>query len=183
MLTLYRLATGTRFTTDQWSAAGGWVGGIGTLAAVIVALWQSAQAKKQLREQLDAQLRSEQLDALASVWTAINSICPALEELDDAHASAVDSNQKTGAVRRYRWDIAHLAGDKMSSTLRDVDLAFEPSLRRIIGPHVQKKTTLMYQDFLALHGRIQTIVRTIKQDRRIASLATAKELTNGLEGQ
>lgn len=73
--------TGTRFSVDQWAAAGGWVGGLGAFAAVFVALWQikrarddAAEAKIEADERLTRELEAAQQRTV--------------KEIEQAHARA-----------------------------------------------------------------------------------------------
>ncbi|MGW4339030.1 hypothetical protein ACWEK5_40455 [Rhodococcus koreensis] len=82
---IFVFATGTRFSTDQWSAAGGWVGGLATFAAVVVALWQTKLARDDAagaKNEADERLRKE------------------LENADERHTAELDYYKAEASQRR-----------------------------------------------------------------------------------
>lgn len=94
---LYAIATGKRFTADQWSAAGGWVSGLGTLAAVVVALWQIKRARDDAADaktEADARLTRE-LEAAEQ---------RTLDEIEKVNASA--KAEIDAAEERHRAQLA-----------------------------------------------------------------------------
>lgn len=74
---VFALATGTRYTTDQWSAAGGWISGIGAAAAVIIAVLQTRHALKQAEQ--------ARIDADAASAEANNRLMQELTEAERRH--------------------------------------------------------------------------------------------------
>ncbi|WP_188543688.1 hypothetical protein [Rhodococcoides trifolii] len=66
------------YTSSQLAAAGGWVGGIGSLLAVSVALTAShfarRDAERHVKTQLLAEHRTQQIDALLMMWQTVSDL-------------------------------------------------------------------------------------------------------------
>ena len=89
--------------SDQWGAAGGWVGGIATFLAVVVALWQTNLARKHsddarddarelLATELDAQRRDVQANAVMQIMTNLTDFLVQTGEVVDALERAAGAN-------------------------------------------------------------------------------------------
>ncbi|OZE39181.1 hypothetical protein CH278_02630 [Rhodococcus sp. 05-2254-5] len=67
------------YSSSQLAAAGGWIGGIGSLLAVSVALAASyftrRDAERHLETQLLAEHRTQQIDALLTMWQSVSDLC------------------------------------------------------------------------------------------------------------
>lgn len=94
---LVKFATGTTFTTDQWSAAGGWVGGIAAIAAVVVALMQSARAAREAdtaKRERDEQVEAERVRSDAKLAEERQRFAADAYEARTRHREQLDAAER-----------------------------------------------------------------------------------------
>jgi hypothetical protein len=141
--------TGTRFSVDQWAAAGGWVGGLGAFAAVFVALWQikrarddAAEAKIEADERLTRELEAAQQRTV--------------KEIEQAHARA--AAQMAAAEVRHTEQL--MKSDELLANELDAQRRAEQI--RCIPPIWEEIANLAFpfQSFLELLQDVPSMPRT-----------------------
>ncbi|MDI9934718.1 hypothetical protein QM806_04515 [Rhodococcus sp. IEGM 1351] len=146
---LYAFATGTRFTVDQWSAAGGWVGGLGAFAAVAVALWQIKRARDDAEES-----KTEADERLTRELEAADQRL--VKELERVHA--VSAEQMAAAEARHTAQL--MKSDELLANELDAQRRAEQI--RCIPPIWQQIADLAFpfQDFQYLLTDLPSMPRT-----------------------
>lgn len=186
------------YTANQWAAAGGWVSGIGALAAVAVAIYQShvamksaeqarTDAKDLLATELDEQRRMRQIEVILPIWPAVADIRQwYYDEYRQAvtnHHAAITSGDSTRFSEGLRA-VDRLDGEWKELQTR-LDLLFEPALLLTIQPNVAAHLESVYSDFFTLGDEIRATLHGVRQwtppetkttDALIKKLAVSRQI-------
>ncbi|MGF0248591.1 hypothetical protein ACQR36_29850 [Rhodococcus erythropolis] len=106
--------------SGEWAAAGAWLGGTMTFFAVSVAVWQTNNANRQARAaehraqaemvnterkhsaDIEAQRRTEQIQIVANIWTAVGEVHRHVHNVDEAFYDILKGRGTTeGRDRAY----------------------------------------------------------------------------------
>lgn len=164
---IFVFITGTRFSVDQWSAAGGWVGGFGALAAVVVALWQIKSARD---DAADAKVEAD--ERLTRELEAADQRL--VKELERVHAVSVE--QMVAAEARHTAQL--MKSDELLANELDAQRRAEQI--RCIPPIWEEIANLAFpfQSFLELLQDVPSMPRT--NDAAAEFMAKAEIWIRGL---
>ena len=112
------------YSPAQLAAAGGWVSGLGSVAAVSVALYQSGRTRKQMIIQLKASSRSEQVNVLTDMWASIVELLIEIRNLSD-EMDAYDAGAITERELRESWPSFNDANTRAQVTMTKAILIVE----------------------------------------------------------
>ncbi|MGW0328681.1 hypothetical protein [Nocardia sp. NPDC003183] len=188
-----------RWGASQWGDLGTWIAGIGTTAAVIVALWQTKLARDtataataaaqaeiervnerlarelraaddRLARELDASRRLEQLRTLPPIWDQIGDLAfPFLAYLDAVGEAHLLVTQQD--VDRFMEVM-----NPWMEAIQRLELVFTPALMLISEPNTQDAVTQLYKRTRRLQVLSQEACGTAMRDKQQPDLQPLRDL-------
>lgn len=171
---IYSFATGSKYSVNQWMAAGAWVGALATFSAVFVALHQTRLARQNAQKQLtqakeelaasETRLASElEMNRAHEIVKTIPVVWAAIDELGEpihAFESALTEYYKRAGQGSARANLDS-AASALSSAIGKANHSFSTPLMLVTERTTQVAIGRLYEDVRSLGHSIIEIASNL----------------------